>query len=729
MDALSIDIKNCYGIGALKHEIDYSQASVGVIYAPNGTMKTSLTKTFQRLIDGKTPCDEIYTHRESSARIQLDGNPITHDSVYIFSNEEKDGTTQISTFLVNTELKSQYDAILSQITQAKKTFIKQLKGLAKSTDCESEIIETFQNTPNDTFFDCLLHIQQLIECDAPYINDKSFRYNDLFDKGHKVELFVKENIDDILQYFNKYVQLLQGSSLFSVGENSFGTTQATTLLKSVSDNRFFAASHKFLLHNENTISSKDDMQKVIDNELNKIYSDDTIKKLFEKIDKKLQANTDLRNFQDVIQSNQDLIPELIDYDALRKKILLGYIISAKASFSQVVEVYSANIDSIKALIAQANETRSQWERVIDIFNSRFFVPFKLELQNKADILLNQVAPELIFVYKDGADGPISQERKVLLEHLSKGEKHAFFILQNLFELEARKAIEKPTLIVFDDVADSFDYKNKYAIIEYLSDIANESLFTMLILTHNFDFYRSIVSRLNVGSNVFVANKNVSREVSLKQGLYRSDLLKYRIIDKLNTTRAFISCIPFARNIIDYTQGDCADFKLLTSCLHIKDDTETITLNDIKNIFTKTLAIKQNIKDNINYIDNELYLSTIYNEASNIMADDNEIELTNKLVLSMAIRLKAEQYMKKILSLEQLNEMKKHKNQTGELVKLFKKYYSHTKESECHLMNQVLMLTSENIHINNFMFEPLVDMSILYLKDLYQNIQSLTEQTE
>ena len=29
---------------------------------------------------------------------------------------------------------------------------------------------------------------------------------------------------------------------------------------------------------------------------------------------------------------------------------------------------------------------------------------------------------------------------------------------------------------------------------------------MLILTHNFDFYRSIVSRLNVGSNVFVANK-------------------------------------------------------------------------------------------------------------------------------------------------------------------------------------------------------------------------------
>lgn len=726
MNILNFDIKNCYGIGSLQHEIDYSQASVGVIYAPNGTMKTSLTKTFQRLIDGKNPCDEIYTHRESSAKIQLDGNPITHDSVYIFSNEEKDGTTQISTFLVNAELKLQYDAILSQITQAKRTFIKQLKGLAKSTDCESEIIETFQDTPDDTFFDCLLHIQQLIESNAPYINDKSFRYNDLFDKGHKVEQFVKENIDDILQYFDKYVQLLEGSSLFSVGENSFGTAQVSTLLKSVSDNRFFAASHKFLLHNENTISSKDDMQEVIDNELNKIYSDDTIKKLFEKIDKKLQANADLRNFQDVIQSNQDLIPELIDYDALRKKILLGYIISAEASFSELVGVYSANIDSIKTLIAQANETRSQWEFVIDIFNSRFFVPFKLKLQNKADILLNQVAPELIFVYKDGADGPIPQERKVLLEHLSKGEKHAFFILQNLFELEARKAIGKPTLIVFDDVADSFDYKNKYAIIEYLSDIANESLFTMLILTHNFDFYRSIVSRLNVGGNVFVANKNVSREVSLKQGLYRSDLLKCRIIDKLNTKRAFISCIPFARNIIEYTQGDSEDFKLLTSCLHIKDNTDTISINSIKDIFIRTLAIKQQVKEKINYDDDELYLSAVYDEANKIMLDDNEIELTNKLVLSIAIRLKAEQYMKSVLTIEQLNEMKKNSNQTGELVKLFKKHHIQTLENNCHIMNQVLMLTSENIHINNFMFEPLVDISILYLKDLYRKIQALTE---
>ena len=387
MDKLSIDIKNCYGIGRLQHEINYANASVGIVYAPNGTMKTSLTKTFQNLIENHTPCDEIYTGRESSSKIQIDGNDITKDNIYIFSNEDKDGTKQISTFLVDSVLKKEYDTILSQVSQAKTTLIKQLKKLAQSTDCESEIIEAFQKTKDDTFFDCLLHIKQLIDGGTEYIDGKTFKYNDLFDNGHKVEQFIKDNKAKLQKYFTKYTELLQTSLLFSGGAQSFGTTQATALMKSVSDNRFFAASHKITLReNKGVISSKDDMQRVIADELNKIYSHPDIKVLFEEIDKKLQSNTELRNFQDVIQNNKDLIAELHDYSALRRKILLGYIVSARSLFDDVINVYNDNIEPIKALIKKANENRTQWENVVEIFNSRFFVPFKLELQNKADMI-------------------------------------------------------------------------------------------------------------------------------------------------------------------------------------------------------------------------------------------------------------------------------------------------------------------------------------------------------
>ena len=44
--------------------------------------------------------------------------------------------------------------------------------------------------------------------------------------------------------------------------------------------------------------------------------------------------------------------------------------------------------------------------------------------------------------------------------------------------------------------------------------------------------------------------------------------------------------------------------------------------------------------------------------------------------------------------------------------------------ECRLMNRVLMLTSENIHIYNFLFELLVVISIIYLKQLYAEVTSI-----
>ncbi len=46
MDELRLDLSNCYGIQKMNTSIDYSNNNVAIIYAPNGTMKSSLAKTF-----------------------------------------------------------------------------------------------------------------------------------------------------------------------------------------------------------------------------------------------------------------------------------------------------------------------------------------------------------------------------------------------------------------------------------------------------------------------------------------------------------------------------------------------------------------------------------------------------------------------------------------------------------------------------------------------------------
>ena len=50
MKKLKIDLNYCYGIKNLKYEFDFNGGKNYLLYAPNGMMKTSFTKTFSALL-------------------------------------------------------------------------------------------------------------------------------------------------------------------------------------------------------------------------------------------------------------------------------------------------------------------------------------------------------------------------------------------------------------------------------------------------------------------------------------------------------------------------------------------------------------------------------------------------------------------------------------------------------------------------------------------------------
>lgn len=95
--------------------------------------------------------------------------------------------------------------------------------------------------------------------------------------------------------------------------------------------------------------------------------------------------------------------------------------------------------------------------------------------------------DLGYTFNDATESmPVT--RDALLKSLSQGEKKALYILNIIFEIEVRRQAGQETLFVVDDIADSFDYKNKYAIIQYLNDISEGPVFKQVILTHNFYFF-------------------------------------------------------------------------------------------------------------------------------------------------------------------------------------------------------------------------------------------------
>jgi energy-coupling factor transporter ATP-binding protein EcfA2 len=97
------------------------------------------------------------------------------------------------------------------------------------------------------------------------------------------------------------------------------------------------------------------------------------------------------------------------------------------------------------------------------------------------------------VYHDGKD-ETDISRDDLVRVLSTGERRALYLLNVIFDIETRRKNGQETLVIVDDIADSFDYQNKYAIIQYLHDNAQDGLFKQIIMTHNFDFFRTIVAR-------------------------------------------------------------------------------------------------------------------------------------------------------------------------------------------------------------------------------------------
>ncbi|GAA7849592.1 hypothetical protein HpMS172_08260 [Helicobacter pylori] len=709
---LKINIENCYGIGKIKDiSLNFSQANSYLLYAQNGVFKTSFAKSLTDLINNEMPKDNFYPKCESKIEIEFNGHGISKENVAVFhSYDEKfNSEDSVTTFMAKPELKQRYDNILSELEEKKKALLKSLKS---GFNYEKEI-ETIKNK---NFYEILdNHLTEIENSEEHY----SFKYHDIFDKSEKVKDFVNKNRDLIEQYFNIYKELLSLSKIFKHTEvGDFGTNHANDLKKALENDRFFKANHSLMIAEEE-IKNYNKLSEIFEEEKNKILNNENLKNSFANVEKAINANKELKAFKDAINRDNTLLTELLNYDSFREKVLFSYLKQFIQNVRSLVELYREKKPEIEEIIKQANKDQKEWESVIKIFNQRFLVPFKVKLQNQKDILLNKDAAQFRFIFSDD-NQDMNVQKEDLQKHLSGGEKRALYILQILFEIEARKRSNETQLLVFDDISDSFDYRNKYAIIEYLNDLQECGQFKLLVMTHNFDFYRTLASRLNIPrEQIKMIRKNDTREIIFKNGGYLKSFIE--CIRNSKECKNFFALIPFVRNLIEYTRSQADkdnDYIKLTSCLHMKKDTKNIQIQDISKIFDSVFGTERK-KKKIEKDNSKLYHQAIYDIAEEIYNDKNcnHIELQNKIIFSIAIRLKAEEWM-----LNKLNqEFKPKKNQTRELYDTTKKELS---DDEKRIIQKVLMITPENIHINSFMFEPILDISLDHLYTCFEEVKNL-----
>ena len=567
------------------------------------------------------------------------------------------------------------------------------------------------------------------------LNENELDYNSLF--NDKVYTMIKtgKTSELIEEYEAKYRELVDKSLYMQQGiidHNNYGNISS-----SLNSNGFFAANNEVVLKAKDgsasiTVKEQKELDDLIKKEKEQVLNTKEIKDLFEKINKAISKNKDTQAFNLFLQTHQEIIAEYKDVDQFKKKVWIRAFLCFENLLNELLDEYDKALLDLKELREEAKKETTDWKKALDLFVERFYVPFTIEPSNQEDVILSMELPSFKYIFSDSR-GKKEITKDSLLNILSTGERRAYYILNMIFQILVAKQQGKECLIVLDDISESFDYKNKYAIIEYISDISeytdanDEKLFKVLLLTHNFDFYRTVASRITKRGNSFIAFSD-SGEIKFEKGQYTKNIFmnyKTRLKDHYSDN-IMVASIPFVRNLIEYTEGDDnSDYLLLTSILHYKNDTQSITLKQIQDIFNQYWCKN----DKVNFADgreNELVYDILMQEGEKI-TDVERLEIENKLILSMAIRLKAELYMKnRIISevpngIDIINEIYSKKNQSAWLIKGYKK---HINDESMNVLELVAMITPENIHLNSFMFEPILDMSLKQLYNLYNEVKAL-----
>ena len=741
MEELKLHLENCYGIQRLNEDIDYSNNNVAIIYAPNGTMKSSLAKTFEALRDGRPVEEKVFGYASSCNITDEQNISISGEKIIVINPFDENAFEGQGLLMANDTLRRKYLSIHKSIEEKKEHLYTQIKekigySTRSSFDVKNTMLKDWGLSSKEEY-NCLLEINGFLHNPTMScsLNENELDYNSLF--NDKVYTMIKtgKTSELIEEYEAKYRELVDKSLYMQQGiidHNNYGNISS-----SLNSNGFFAANNEVVLNAKDgsasiTVKEQKELDDLIKKEKEQVLNTNEIKDLFEKINKAISKNKDTQAFNLFLQTHQEIIVEYKDVDQFKKKVWIRAFLCFENLLNELLDEYDKALLDLKELREEAKKETTDWKKALDLFVERFYVPFTIEPSNQEDVILSMELPSFKYIFSDSR-GKKEITKDSLLNILSTGERRAYYILNMIFQILVAKQQGKECLIVLDDISESFDYKNKYAIIEYISDISeytdanDEKLFKVLLLTHNFDFYRTVASRITKRGNSFIAFSD-SGEIKFEKGQYTKNIFmnyKTRLKDHYSDN-IMVASIPFIRNLIEYTEGDDnSDYLLLTSILHYKNDTQSITLKQIQDIFNQYWFKN----DKVNFADgreNELVYDILMQEGEKI-TDVEKLEIENKLILSMAIRLKAELYMKnRIISevpngIDIINEIYSKRNQSAWLIKGYKK---HINDESMNVLELVAMITPENIHLNSFMFEPILDMSLKQLYNLYNEVKAL-----
>lgn len=724
MKNLQIQGTNAYGIGSIDHNFDFGRGSCVAIYAPNGTCKTSLRKAIKAWSENAAVQDAFFPDRPSS--FSLTATPaeeLKRENVLCF--QSMGDLTNARFFddrlLASPELKALY-------IKDKEAHDGELKGLLSSLRRE---IVSGNNSPKDnemvSFITDLTGANDLGDALNALVKSIESSDDPMYVTKHKLSDVLSKSVESALakpgvqDSFSDYAkvrnEVLEKSIYFGDG---FDYLAASSLAAELEKSKFFDAGHMLTLRSRvdgsaMVVDSCRAFRSLVDAEIERADSDPTVVEHFKTANEKLGKAAAVKKFKGLIGADSELASAVGN----PRTIKLAYLThAARLHKEEITQYLDDREDYLRRMASFRNDLsgeRNDWDYAVQMFLNRFRLPVQPYVKNRANVVLGGSEPVVAFKYQ-GAD----VDNDVLMVNLSEGEKKALYMLSVIFEVERSKRLTGPKLYVFDDVIDSFDYINKYAFIEYLRDFVEAEDAYAILLTHNFDFFRTVASRLGSDfgrQNCLVAEKDDSGIVELKTAGYinKNPLAAWK--SRLADDGMKIASIAMVRELVEMRDGNKSnDYALLSSVLHGREDGQDVTFDDMSGCFLKQIGCDALAGDNRKVRD------VLAAKCEQIAATGGRLELQDKIVLSIGIRTLVERYI--LGSFAEHGTETPEVNSLGKLIGAFKDMLPGEYAVHADCIEQAALIVPENIHVNGFMYEPLVDIGSHSFVNLYRDCLAL-----
>lgn len=736
MRKVQIKIKDAYGIARLSHEFDFDYSATSghhkqqhsqtnIVYARNGTMKTSFAKALHSFSQD-TPISDLVHGRTASVEVLADRSPLDREKVFVVKSEEEYfESDKMALLLADNASQERYAEIMADLDAAQAELF---EAAGRSIGIRGGVDKAFERFDVDFGIDdnrlaTLLSMKPEVESAREEFKEIDYK---MVTEKKVTDFLDKSSTQTMLRsYVDTYERILASSEYFQ--EGAFDYLNALGVQKSLDENNFMkrGVENWVVLKKKDgsteEVKSIDDLKVKYETDKNRVF--DTLEKQeqYRKFDDALGKNADLRGLQTWVRDHKELVPYLQNYSNTQKQLWYVNFLEHKDSYDNFVSTYETHKDELLALIEASRNLETEWRKVVDDFKTNFRPPFDMDVMNKSDVVLKQERPVIVLKYKDDRGGVDRElDASVLYQQvLSKGERRALYILCVMFELHMRKLSGDESLVVFDDIADSFDYRNKYAIIEYLHGISFDcsNKIHMILLTHNYDFFRAFRMRCSIYFHTSPKALEARRDrgiITLSSGVYTKEFERIRDISRTDV-HATLTLIPLVRNIVEY-RGD-PSYAILTSILHVKTTSAGITMTDVCNIIESNLAAV-NLSA---HKDMSNAQQKILDTAEAIIGDSDD-SMERKVILSMATRILAETYIKNRFNADGKN-LNEDTSQTGKWAEAFSTEYPQESGVQ-KVLRLVNIVTPELLHVNAFMYEPIIDMSAQEIAETYNTVKGL-----